>query len=392
MKRLPITLIFIFSIGLSGWSQLTYTLNAPRIGDKPKWLQSQQFIPIQNNDSLLCDLSSIDFNNNGITRYSLFQDSLLLKNEMRQVAEYSLSSDTLRLLSVRKPGLNMNYIIPEVSMVYLFNDTTLITGYYYAEGKDGAGHYVRDLGRYNRSITGHGYIITPDCDSLLNVTQVSYTRYGATLISDDFSISFSNSRDSALITPTTIDHQLATDSMRHHITHNLWYAQGYRYPIIDSRQYILSYYNTPIDTTEVTLYYAPQFQEYELESDAANELIRQQSTELYYNSNINYSRAINSDDSDTQDSSGITSLTSTSCSVSPTSVTSSTTIYIDIEQTSVVSITLHNYSGTLLWNYENNFNAGHHKINCDMSNYISGNYIIFVTINNVTFSYKLIKP
>lgn len=396
MKQFVLFIYCLIVMYNCGVAQINSQCNTPRPGDKPQWALSHEYIAVTNNDSLLHDFSAMRFIKSGETRYSLFRDSLLLKKEMRQISVYKLHNDTLLLTAERKPGLNMSYILPEVVMTYPFNEQSDISGYYYAEGRDGAGHYVSDAGIYISSISGIGQIITPDCDTIGDVVQLSYRRVGTTHVFDDFNSSFGNTNDSTLIDTQNIEKRLATDSISHQISRNVWYAPGYRYPIVESRQYVLMYYNTPVDTSMVTFYFPPQSQEFDLETDAVNELLRQEIKNMTYQSvtpksrNINEIRAI--PDNGASDEQTMSLHANVDCNLYPTVVNGKITAHISTDDRATINMSLLNSSGALLWEHDNDIEAGQYKIDCDMSNYISGNYVMIITINNEKFSYKLIKP
>ena len=243
---------------------------------------------------------------------------------------------------------------------------------------------------------GIGQIITPDCDTIGDVVQLSYRRVGTTHVFDDFNSSFGNTKDSTLIDTQNIEKRLATDSISHQISRNVWYAPGYRYPIVESRQYVLMYYNTPVDTSMVTFYFPPQSQEFDLETDAVNELLRQEIKNMTYQSvtpksrNINDIRAI--PDNGASDEQTMSLHANVDCNLYPTVVNGKTTAHISTDDRATINMSLLNSSGALLWEHDNDIEAGQYKIDCDMSNYISGNYVMIITINNEKFSYKLIKP
>ena len=188
MKKIVFIFIsFTISISSIANTALTKELNKPRQGDKISLCQIPSIINLD--DSLIIDLSATKPMKDYKIAYNDFKDTLLICTQNREAEVFSFSGDSIMLISHRKPGLILNYVIPEVSAKYPLNKGENITGLFFAEGTRAMRDYARVSGSYTLSADNNNYtLITPEADTISNLLHTKYIRHGSTLIDTDFSI------------------------------------------------------------------------------------------------------------------------------------------------------------------------------------------------------------
>ncbi|MBQ9077157.1 MAG: T9SS type A sorting domain-containing protein [Muribaculaceae bacterium] len=387
-------------------ASVTKNLNSFRDGD----ILEMDIIGIPKilrNDSGVYDFSGCEMTGRSVRKIKTYNDSFISVYENGSVDILDCRGDSVNVYGYRSPGINIGYILPEAIIRYPFNYGDEISGYFFSEGVEGVSGYLRHCGRYGIRANERGCLITPEGDTIPEVLMTTYTRCGATVADTDFSRSFRRQADSSMVSADSIGYHLLTDSITHRIVRQCWYANGYRYPIIDITYNLIYHYGIQSDSSSVALYYSPVSQQYDLSDDPENERIRQNdysgrvisspmigavSTKSNAHSNPYQSAG------DYQENGGACSVNAgtipamlNSCDVCPTNVSNSTIVKVNLCETAQVKAMLYDSSGKTVWERENMYSPGAYSIECDMSSLINGNYIVTVAVGKSEYSYKLVK-
>lgn len=398
MKKIVFIFIsFTISISSIANTALTKELNKPRQGDKISLCQIPSIINLD--DSLIIDLSATKPMKDYKIAYNDFKDTLLICTQNREAEVFSFSGDSIMLISHRKPGLILNYVIPEVSAKYPLNKGENITGLFFAEGTRAMRDYARVSGSYTLSADNNNYtLITPEADTISNLLHTKYIRHGSTLIDTDFSISYKFG-DSTVILPDSIIWHLENDSITHYIERHCLYARGYRYPILETRRHKVLYYNTAIDSSFVALYYSKYSQTHDLASDPLNEELRlEDATNAFQNNfgDIANTKSRNSFSNDLFSLNNDENITSSlsddeSCDISHLENSNHININYSTSPDCIVAVTLHNSAGALMWQTKEVVLDSQGKISYPTHDLVAGEYLVTVFLQNSQYSFKFIK-
>ena len=390
--------------------------NLPRPGDILEKLEIQPIPVRQCGDSLLWDLSQHKTGKRHLIRYRQAQNGQIIELQNNATKYYAMAGDTLRLTRHGQPGMSVSYQVPEPVIKYPMSYGNIMEGYFYGEGNLGNVKYLRNAGYTTHSIDSRGTLVTPDGDTIRNVLRSHYSRIGTTHIAADFSHSFSSIRDSSMFSSDSIRHWLATDSVIHHIDRWQWYAQGYRYPVVQAETYKIYYYGTPVDSVKRYYYYRAVDQQYDLEDDFANEQIRYNDSSRKWYADNDYTNqgnrypggnsTKNNGGSNSHQKSRNSTQDNTGNNISgnhmqfanypystayPTTVTNSTTVNYGTDTEAEVNIILHNTAGAVMWQHNETCPPGDYSVSCPMGSVPAGDYLVVTHIGNQSFSTKLIK-
>ncbi len=317
---------------------------------------------------------------------------------------YRLADDgVMAVVEERKPGMRLiavdaeeAYAMPEVAGGSRdgYFASIVILG-------NGGGNRVCELGRTRSRIqSGLCRIVIPSGDTIRDVIHRIYEKSGA--MSQQIPISADSVQSlSAFVCRDSIDRYLSTDSIIHRRSVHSWYAPGYRYPIVEHTRDILLLYGEKINDRSRTLFYEPSIQAFEITDDADNQDVREAA---YFAGNTSTGdmtgkrgpqSAKNGQGDSEETVAGVGAdliVTANSCDVRPTIVSESTTVSLALNRDSDIQIALYSEAGVLMWKWSERCLSGLHSVECRMSGYASGNYLLRVNDGNGTWSYKLVKP
>ena len=398
MKKILLLLIsFAICINIFANTILSKELNAPRPGDKINLYHIKTFINL--NDSLVIDLSATELEKNYKIAYSDFKDTLLICTQHRKAEVLSFLGDSIMLISHRKPGLTLDYIIPEISAKYPLVDGENINGIFFAEGTRAMRDYARISGKYTFSADTNNYtLITPEADTISDLIHTKYIRHGSTVIDSDFSRSYKS--DSTVILPDSIMWHLENDSITHLIERHCLYVRGYRYPIMETRLHKVLYYGTPIDSSFVALYCSKSSQAHDLASDPANEELRLEEASTSFSNNFGDISNTKSRDSFSNDSFSLNNDNNIASSLSDDEychishsgdANSILNIKFSATPDCIVAVTLHNSAGALMWHTNEVAEIFHGEISYPTHHLVAGEYLVTVFLKNSQYSFKFIK-
>lgn len=386
--------IFIsFAISLLSYANIAFTrdLNKPRQGDNVKLYKIPVMINL--NDTSIIDLSSIKVETDYKITYNQFKDSLLICSQNREVEIFDDFGDSILLISHRKPGLTLNYIIPEISAKYPLVNGENINGIFFAEGTRAMRDYARISGRYTLSADNNNYtLITPEADTISELIHTKYIRYGSTVIDPDFSRSYKS--DSTVILPDSIMWHLENDSITHLIERHCLYARGYRYPILETRLHKVLYLGNAIDSSFVTLYCSKSSQANDLASDPLNEELRFEDASTSFRNNfgdIANTKSRNSFSPNNDDNIAPLLPEEETCDISHSENSNHININYSVSPDCVVAVTLHNSAGALMWQTSEVARDSQGDISYPTHDLVAGEYLVTVFLKNSQYSFKFIK-
>lgn len=293
-----------------------------------------------------------------------------------------MHGDTLDLEQQREPGKLLKYVIAEPWLTFPIGYGMSRESHFYGEGNLDGSRFLRQAGITQWDVSGRGCLITPDGDTLRHVLLVRQLRHGITGISPDFSLSLTISGDSSIMQRTAVESMLTTDSVTHHVETITWWARGYRYPIMQTERVITCFNGVPADSVKTAWYASPSSQVECLDYDAPNVEMRLANARETYE-HPHRSPALNPQGLEL----GETGLV---CTVAPTAVESTTTLNLTSEQHTDVTVCLYNTAGMVLWRRQCTV-EGFTSLNCDMSNWPTGEYLLSITSSEKKISYKLLK-
>ena len=386
--------IFIsFAISLLSYANIAFTrdLNKPRQGDNVKLYKIPVMINL--NDTSIIDLSSIKVETDYKITYNQFKDSLLICSQNREVEIFDDFGDSILLISHRKPGLTLNYIIPEISAKYPLVNGENINGIFFAEGTRAMRDYARISGKYTLSADKNNYtLITLEADTISELIHTKYIRYGSTVIDPDFSRSYKS--DSTVILPDTIMWHLENDSITHLIERHCLYARGYRYPILETRLHKVLYLGNAIDSSFVTLYCSKSSQANDLASDPLNEELRFEDASTSFRNNfgdIANTKSRNSFSPNNDDNIAPLLPEEETCDISHSENSNHININYSVSPDCVVAVTLHNSAGALMWQTSEVARDSQGEISYPTHHLVAGEYLVTVFLKNSQYSFKFIK-
>ena len=313
-----------------------------------------------------------------IYRVAASDDGILLESSGNIVHVKTDSCGVLSRHTFSAPGENLSYSIAEPLLKYPFGYGDAISGMFCATGRTDGTQWMRQAGRTTTRAIAAGRMITPDGDSLRHVLLVQSTRIGTTTVS-------ALASDVLPVSDLEIDSCLNSDSVCHRVIALRWFARGFRYPIVERQTVYTLYYGNIVDSTCTSIYIPPRFQTEGLEEDPVNAAIRAEEADLPFGpqaKTVAYkSGRLN----------GYLNGLSAECNVSPTKVTSGTTVSINTPEPASVAITLYSPSGASLWRRTLQVTSGMSRIDCDTSHLPKGTGLITVSVGESLFSFKIMK-
>ena len=221
---------------------------------------------------LIWDISEwMDSNNND--DYTVKYDAVVgMDDRFTAVTEqdtrytYKLDDNSLLVCGFENRIAKINYDQPECYLRFPMFYGDSIEGYFHGLGRYCDRLSLRHYGRYKTRVEGIGCIVVADGDTLKNVICLHTERIMSTQLSDitQYGNLPKYSEDSIarhLITDTTL---IRTNIFR-------WYANGYRYPIIETRT---RYDGTGENLLASAAYFYPPSAQALINNDPANEQTR----------------------------------------------------------------------------------------------------------------------
>lgn len=362
--------------------------NAPRNGDVLK-AEELVRIPVTTiGNDVTWDFSDLSVDCSDISiRYIKLNDSVMVRCKGKEMSYFAIYGDSISQTEYCTPDKRLEIIRPELLAVFPMGYTSCVADYFYSEGIIDGSHYMRQAGNSCTAIEAKGRLITPDCDSLRHVLLSHRYRVGTTYISPDFSKSFLNNRDNLMLSNDSILEWMSSDTITHSIDTYRWYAQGYRYPVIE-QNIVRTYYNqVQVDSVSQTLYFSPNMQEEDLAEDELNDSLRIANR----NEPWDFNRPVDNRNGGYQEENLGFLTQGNVCSLSPILVDNSTTLFYNCESPTTIEVRIYNMCGALMSCCINNVSDSHGSLCINTAQLHQGEYIVNAKIGNEVFSFKIFR-
>lgn len=225
--RKVLVFIFICVFALEGKSQyvLTKECNLPLNNDKLTKQRIEYFAPGAKGENLIWDISNVTFLDNDYTiKYISSGDTLFNAIEHSTVYEYKMEGDTLFWKGFENKLTSMSDSIPAIAMVFPMSYGDKVQKSFYQEGVYSQTLPLSASGNSMIEADGYGSLIMPGGDTLRNVLRVRKCYASHVRMSK-----FGN--------------ELPIDTVRDSLVKHIedvysWYAEGYRYPVMETVKHI----------------------------------------------------------------------------------------------------------------------------------------------------------
>lgn len=394
----------VFKINADEYS-LDISGNMPRNGDILKKYYLKYFKSEKTGTDIIWDFSNIEPQKKYITSiYKYKNDTCFINIENNNLKYYQLKNNRLYQYRLSAPGKVIKFPMEEMTLQFPFKYGSVFSGYFFSEGTLDLFRYIKNAGKADIAIIASGKMITPNGDSLHNVLLLRELRKSSINIAPDFRNSFKNTKDSTLLTNSYIDNGLICDSIINVAEHYYWYANGYRYPIIETRKVTSFYYGLAVDSISEAYYIPASDQIYELSYDAYNDSIRKAEENMVFNNmfemNTYSTKSKHTPNYITQNVNNQSSVETNYinlnevknyCQLYPLIVSNSTTLDYQINDGNNIDIKIFSTSGSVVWEKSIKADNNCGKIDCDIHELIDGEYIVSVYLGTEKYTYKIIK-
>lgn len=216
-------------------AKIEKTLNTPRNGDKLIGYSINLTSPGNHGSDVTWDFSDIKVKNK---EYPLQFISLKEKTDTLlmtyQNARFycKVIGDTLKDIGYENRLMKVIFDQPKNIIVYPMAYGDSISGYFFGRGNYCERYPMRVLGKYTSKVDACGKLYLPNGETLQNVTRICTSTVHSNIFFQTDSVSipkenYSNSQ---------IENWLESDEYAVITNEYSWYAQGYRYPIIEFRE------------------------------------------------------------------------------------------------------------------------------------------------------------
>ena len=178
---------------------------------------------------------------------------------------YSQERGTVSIIGSENFMERMSYDMPETWLQFPMQEGDSVCGYFNGSGPYCERFFMRRYGTYKTKADAAGTLVLPKGDSLRNVIRLHTERYVGTIT---VPIDTMEKKIPAFTVDSIISH-LVPDTAKVREDIYRWYAEGYRYPILEAKS--LSYCDSLL-TEE--MYYCPPDMQRMLAYDEENEQIR----------------------------------------------------------------------------------------------------------------------
>lgn len=244
------------------------------------------------------------------------------------------------------------------------------TSLYYGEGMYSHKLYMTVYGRSDVEADAMGTLILPQGDTLRNVLRVHEAARVGQLLADSIGVWCNG--DSTSYSLENIDHRLASDSLLWLIDSYRWYASGYRYPVFETAVTTIVNRNDSIRHFARSYYYPIDEQKLCDEDQRVEALEDERHSER---------TLLNGTSND-----GLTPSFGYRCSLTNTGTLK---LCLALKHQSTVSAQLTSVNGMVVAQMEDvEAKSGNFYHAFDVSTFISGAYLLSVTVNGQTITEK----
>ena len=189
----------------------------------------------------------------------------LMAEERGNRTYYSQERGSVSIIGSENYMEQISYDMPETWLQFPMQVGDSICGYFYGSGPYCERFFIRRFGTYKTQADAAGKLVLPHGDTLRNVIRLHTERYVGTIAEPFDTMLY---KIPAFTVDSIVKH-LAPDTAKVREDIYRWYAEGYRYPILEAQT--LTYLDTLL--TEEMYYCPPEIQE-QLPLDEENKQIR----------------------------------------------------------------------------------------------------------------------
>ena len=272
MESRTIILIWLAMFYCNANAQVTSGQQEFRDGDA-LWRQTVNYESItRNNPNVLADLNSMEVISDDHRMKLRFYDNdsvTVYENRMRY--DYRQTDDSLQIIGSEGHLLRMVYDRPELYLRFPMATGDSIGGIYSGCGTYCERLFLHRFGRYKTVADGSGCIILPEGDTLKNVVRLRTERTISTLYLplDSMIAAHGNFMSVPSLPLDSIRLYMQNDTAMAYVTIHRYYAQGFRYPVIEE----MVVNNQEGEVVESTAYYCSPDEQAQL-TDVENERLR----------------------------------------------------------------------------------------------------------------------
>ncbi len=266
MKLTALVILLSFSLKISG-QQIIHPSNHYRNGD----VQEKKQVIVEGFDlsgkNGVWSLEDAEISKKTyITEYTADADTMMML-ERGNRTYFHQENGLVSIIGSENPQELISYDMPETWLKFPMQKGDSIIGYFNGTGKYCDHLFMRRFGTYMTMADAVGKLVLPEGDTLRNVIRLHTERYVGTIVTPIDTIK-------TVVPVFTVDSivtHLIPDTARVREDVYRWYAEGYRYPVLEATT--LHVGSTAL--SKEVFYFAPEIQE-QLALDEENKRIRKQ--------------------------------------------------------------------------------------------------------------------
>lgn len=266
MKLTALVILLSFSLKISG-QQINQPSNHYRNGDMLEKRQVKVEGFDLNSKNGVWSLEDAEISKKTyITEYTADADTMMML-ERGNRTYFHQENGLVSIIGSENPQELISFDMPETWLKFPMQKGDSIIGYFNGTGKYCDHLFMRRFGTYMTMADAVGKLVLPEGDTLRNVIRLHTERYVGTIVTPIDTIK-------TVVPVFTVDSivtHLIPDTARVREDVYRWYAEGYRYPVLEATT--LHVGSTAL--SKEVFYFAPEIQE-QLALDEENKRIRKQ--------------------------------------------------------------------------------------------------------------------
>ena len=295
-------------------------------------------------ENVIWDFSEIALEDSDTTCISLYEcDDRMLWDESGSLTTYRCNGDSLLITRIETPQHEMDFSDPLVAMAYPFQYGKTVRKRFSGRGIHEGKLSLAENGTCQVAADSYGTLVLPSGDTLRNVLRVHTSRMSSV------DISYRNMDNTIGVLDKVVDIYE-------------WYARGYRYPVLRTREMKLSKDGSLLRVMRSSSIVTPDSQRGL--DDPENEEIRSNDSVMIANADIiEYDVAVNGN---------------------------TATVTYGLKADAHVSMTLADSRAIVYWRYENEGKAGDDiQVEVPLAGLRRGQYIIYINANGSLSAVKI---
>lgn len=306
-------------------------------------------------------------------KYSTETDTLMAV-ERGDRTYYSQDRSTFSIIGSENFMELMSYDMPETWLIFPMQVGDSVCGYFNGSGPYCERFFMRRYGTYKTKADAAGTLVLPKGDSLRNVIRLHTERYVGTIT---VPIDTMDKKIPAFTVDSIVSH-LVPDTAKVREDIYRWYAEGYRYPILEAKS--LCYCDSLL-TEE--MYYCPPDMQRTLAYDEENEQIR---TRLAEEERARWLASSPDYDANNVQSRGKDGFT---YGLSQDDISGQVTIHYDTDHDTKMTALVANGLGYIYRRADQSCAVGSGQTTIDCSGLRKGQYILYINVDGEQYAEKV---